>query len=213
MINATIQLPRFDASFNKAIKNEIRARINKHITGITHRIHARLAPIITARIQGTLEYQSLFGGQLQAELGIPNPAVIDTIISVWASNFSVKYNSSGRSFGSLNIGLTQDDYTDVLTLPEASFFYTSGNTSGVIDWLRWLLLEGSSVIVRSYGFTGDTTRGSRTGLGVMIQRDGLQWRVPPEFAGTASDNFVLRALRTIDKDIDQLVQEELDKGL
>lgn len=213
MLKASLRLPRFDAEFNKNIKNEIRKIIAQNITGITHRIHSRIGTIIRVRIQNTLEYQSLFGGQLQAELGIPNPDVIENIINTWASNFSVKYNSSGRAFGSLNIGLIQDDYTDVLSLPEASFFYTSGNTSGVIDWLRWLLLEGSNVIVRSYGFTGNETRGSRTGLGVMVSREGGSWRVPPEFAGTASDNFVLRALLAIDKDIDRVVQEEIDKGL
>jgi len=81
-----------------------------------------------------------------------------------------------------------------------------------IDWLRWLLHEGSGAIIRDYTFSSGFHRRSRTGLGIMVETGG-SWQMPPEFAGTASDNFVLRALETIDQEIDNIVRQEITKGI
>ena len=63
---------------------------------------------------------------------------------------------------------------------------------GDLHWLRWLLLEGYKVLVVGFHFRFQPGRG-RSQLGYM--RKGGFWRVPPEYAGTADDNFVTRALR------------------
>ena len=213
MIDAKIKLPNFKADFDKNIRAEINKVIRRSIGNVTENIKRRIQKSAENLIKGSPEYQSFFGGRLQAELGVPDPIVMDAVITKWIQGIQVKYNTTGGYFGSISIGMIQADYSDVLTMPEASYNYASGRGGGVIEWLRWLLLEGNNAIVRDYSFTDAKTRGSRTGLGVMVSRKGQVWRVPPEFEGTANDNFVLRALETIDKEIDNIVRQEITKGI
>ena len=213
MVQISISLPNFNSEFDANIHKDIRATLSKSINQVINNIKLRIQQKTKTALVGSPEYQSIFGGKLQAELGIPSPGSIDVIIDRWVAGITIKYlpTSKGR-FGTLSIGMIEADYSDVLTLNEASYSYTSGRTGGVIDWLRWLLLEGNNVIVRNYDFAPTITRGSRTRLGIMVNRQGGVWRVPPEFAGTQSDNFVLRALQEIDKEIDIIVRQEITKG-
>jgi hypothetical protein len=133
------------------------------------------------------------------------------LTDIWVNNIDVKFSQSGNSFGVFTIGIIQSDYSDVLSSPDASFSYASAFTSGTIEWLRWLLLEGTNVLVTSYDFVPSNE--GRTGMGTMVYKKSGSWTVPPEFAGTASDNFVLRALADIDKNFDVIIRQETTRGL
>lgn len=213
MAQIGITLPGFTAQFDKAIDQEIKSVISKGIKKVTGNIKRRVQVTARTLLTQSPEYQSFFGGALQAELGVPDPTVIDAVINQWIEGITVRYVTTGGKFGSVSLGMIESDYSDVLTMSEATYFYTGRNGSGSIDWLRWLLLEGNNAIVRDYDFTRSITRGSRTGLGVMVNRKGGVWRVPTEFAGIQTDNFVLRALQEIDKEIDIVVRQEITKGL
>jgi|2_EtaG_2_1085320.scaffolds.fasta_scaffold00016_25 hypothetical protein len=202
------------------IRGQLFSNVNKEITRIVKRnsvkvsrnIKEHVEKLLRSAIVGSPEYESFFGGKLQAELGVPDPSVIDTVIEQWMSGVTVKFLQGEGRFGTLSIGMIEDDYSDVLTLPDATYSYSSRKGGGLIDWLRFLLLEGSNVIVRDYDFTDSTKRGSRTGLGIMVGRSGGSWKVPDQFAGTAGDNFVLRALQEIDTEIDNIVRREVTRG-
>ena len=43
----------------------------------------------------------------------------------------------------------------------------------------------------------------------MVQGKGKKWRVPPEFSGTPRNNFVTRALDSIEDDIVKLMERKL----
>jgi len=213
MAEVSIELPGFSASFNKNVQAEVRQIVKRGIGTVVTNITRRLGLVVGAAIRESREYESLLAGTLRAEFGLPDPSAIDAVINEWIENIAVAYNSSGGQFGNLTIGIIDSDYSDVLTLPEASFSYSSRRGSGVLDWLRWLLLEGTNAIVRDYDFTSTTTRGSRTGLGIMVSRQGNAWTVPSEFSGTAGDNFVLRSLQSIDEEINNIVRQEITVGL
>ena len=68
--------------------------------------------------------------------------------------------------------------------------------------MRWLLLEGTRTIVSSYAYEPDNS--GRSGGGTM--RLGGIWRVPPQFAGTASENFVTRMFENKDKQIQPILK-------
>ncbi|MFM7852641.1 MAG: hypothetical protein ACKO96_12190, partial [Flammeovirgaceae bacterium] len=70
----------------------------------------------------------------------------------------------------------------------------------LLPWLSWLLYEGVSPIVRGYDVKITGNIYSRTGGALMI-KSNKNWRVPGEFAGTVTDNWVTRAIDSIEKDI------------
>jgi hypothetical protein len=191
--DVTIKLPAFKQDFERRIRGEILKRLTKKISSTTSNIRKRLVPAIIQEISDTNVYQGLSGGMLRGEIGLIDIGKLDTVINAWANNISVTYEKTNlrNSFGSINIGIINSNYSDVLTLPEATYIYQNyRNRQIIIDWLRWLLLEGGNIIVSGYSFYNDVGEG-RTGLGVM-KEDGGSWKVPSEFVGTADDNFATR---------------------
>lgn len=211
MINAKIVLPQFQKEFEKNIKDEVSALLNKKIPTILSNIKVRLQELLRLSITNSPEYQSIVSGILRVELGIQDTGVITTIVDTWANNIKVEYKPKSGSLGVISIGMIDEDYSDVLNLAEASYSYSTNISSGVIEWLRWLLIEGSSVIVVDYEFKPGAT--GRLGQGSMINRVGGGWSIPSQFAGTATDNFATRALISIDNEIDDIVRQEITRGL
>lgn len=207
-INASLKLINFEKEFNQNIIREIKNLLNLKMPSIVIKIKDRLKVELKNSISQSNTWQEVYSGMLRGELGIQNTGGLDNILDTWANGIMVKFNNN--ALGSIDIGMIQSDYSDVLTMPEASFAYASKNTSGVIEWLRWLLLESSSIIVSSYDFTPSNK--GRTGLGIM-KRNAGGWRVPAEHAGSATDNFVTRSLQDINKIIDEVVRQEITKGL
>ena len=70
-----------------------------------------------------------------------------------------------------------------------------------------------NIIQNKYEFSSSIKRGSRTGMGVMIEKAKGFWQVPPEFSGTSVDNFATRALGGIEMDIDKIVKNALESRL
>ena len=214
--DATIKLPAFKQDFERRIRAEILKILTKKISSTNSEIKKRLVPAIIQAINNTNVYQGLSGGMLRGEIGLVDIGKLDTVINAWASNISVTYEKTNlrNSFGSINIGIINSNYSDVLTLPEATYIYQNyRNRQIIIDWLRWLLLEGGNIIVSGYSFYNDVGEG-RTGLGVM-REDGGSWKVPAEFVGTADDNFATRALLSKDfqAKLDDIVRQEITKGI
>lgn len=207
---AKIELPNFKADFDKNILREIKSVINKAMPSIVNKIKSRLKVEFIRLVKDSEEYQALVAGDLRGELGLPDPTVVDRIIDAWADGIQVVFTNRGK-LGVIEIGMIQADYADVLSLPDASYVYASRDGNTVIEWLRWLLLESTSVIVVDYEFAA-SNRG-RTGLGIMVNRSGGGWRVPAQYAGTANDNFVTRALADIERSIDVIVRQEITKGI
>jgi len=209
-IRANIDLPNFKADFEKKILREIKTVINKAMPSIVNKIKSRLKAEFVRLVKESAEYTALVSGDLRGEIGLPDPTVVDTVIDAWADGIQVTFTKRGK-LGSIEIGMIQADYADVLSLPDASYVYASRDGSTVIEWLRWLLLESTSIIVVGYVFAA-SNRG-RTGLGIMVNRNGGGWRVPAQYAGTANDNFVTRALVDIERTIDIIVRQEITKGI
>ncbi len=210
MLEAKIRLPNFATEFDRNVVKEIKAHIFKRMPSISVGIKKRLQITLADLIRRSDEYSSLTGGELRGQIGLEDPSSIEAIIDRWAEGIEVRFLKNKR-FGSIKIGMIQSDYSDVLTMPEASYTYVARKGSKVIDWLRWLLLEGSQSIVQDYNFAA--SKQGRTGLGIMVSKEGGSWKVPAAYAGTAEDNFVTRSLRDIEKEIDIVVKQEVSKGL
>jgi len=209
-IKANISLPNFESEFNKNINLEIKKIIQKNIGKVISNIERRLQDQVRKLISDSEEVASIRNGQLTGELGIVATSNIDVIIEQFSQSVEVRYLPRGK-FGTLVISIINSDYSDVLSMPESSYIYSSrSGRSGVIEWLRWLLLEGRSTIVAGYDFQGGG--GGRTGRGIMVRRQNEGWSIPSRFAGTASDNFVTRSLANIDDIIESIIRQEITKG-
>ena len=158
----------------------------------------------------------MVGGELQAELGVPDSATrLSGILDIWLNSMKISKRTirpvGGKISGGITINMIKEDYSDVLGTSE-SFYTTSKGQQ--IPWLDWLLLAGDRTIVADYIFTEDISFGkSRTGLGLMRHQRAGRWHVPREFAGTAKNNFVTRALSPLQDKVINIMQKEVAKRL
>jgi len=200
----------FKNEFDKEVRKELQVYIAKNLRGLALVIKERLREVVTLLIRDSDVYKSIQSLTLLGELGLPDPSDIDDIIEVWADTVRVKFEKT-KELGKLEIGIIRSDYFDVLALPSASYTYITENSGGTIEWLRWLLTEGTSPIVLGYEFKKGPL--GRTGRGVMVEKTGGSWRIPERFAGTEANNFVIRAMADIEGSIDRVVEDVLTKGL
>lgn len=203
----------FDNIFDKKIEKEIKKYVKSKVISLIPQIKLELQKSFFKVVEQSIEYQSIVKDfNLAGELGITNiDYALNAILHVWSSNIVIKFIQTKGKFGTLSIQMINDDYSDVLSLSEATIIYQSSKSDGRLEWLRWLLLEGGNTIISEYEFQPDRGMG-RTGFGIMVQKTGGGWSVPSEYAGTANDNFITRALSNFNLEIEQALSKVF-KGL
>lgn len=209
-LKLSVLLPNFETDFNKNVNLEIKKVISKNISKTLSRVETRLQDRVRTLISDSEEVSSIRNGELQGQLGIVLTGGIDVIIDQFSKSVNVQYLPKGK-FGTIVIRIINSDYSDVLSLPESFYSYSeTDGRGGIIEWLRWLLLEGRSTIVAGYDFQPGAE--GRTNKGMMVKMQNGGWSIPSRFAGTANDNFVTRSLMNIDKDIESIIRQEITKG-
>lgn len=203
-----------NSEIEKKILNAILDIINSKLNLAKNNIINGLQELVRTAITSEPEYQSLVAGQLKYELGIDNTAKIEQIIDIWISNIDINFTSASitgsQITGQIMISMIKSDYSDVLSSEAASI--TDINTGSVVPWLYWLLLGGGDILVKNYEVLIGPNPRSRTGNAIMISSKN-NWRMPPQYAGTAEDNWVYRAISKLDSQIENLMQIELEKVL
>lgn len=195
------------SDIKKDIDNQYSKSISKNFATIERVLNQKIEQIVSQRLLAGLP---VIQGNDLAEIGVPdiNTRLV-SIVQAIATNIRVKVSGTKRI--SLNITILEDDYSDVLSLPEAVYAYTSATGSGILEWAKWILLGGNGTIVGGFDFAPVTSPFSRTGGGLM--RPGGGWRMPSGLSGTANDNILTRALENIEKDIQLIVSKELQRIL
>lgn len=188
----------------KALLSDVTAYFNK----IADKMKNAIPTIVVDNIINQPEYSALLNGILQYELGITNPAsrlseIIATIKSGAIINIKSPKIVSNKIFASIKLQMIQKDFADLLSIGSASFTSEKGSQ---IEWLRWLLLEGDSIIISDYNFILGPSKASRTGMGIMRQSSGGSWRIPPEYAGNITNNWITRGLDSATSQIDQFLE-------
>jgi len=187
------------------LNKEIQNIVYKNIPKIQNAINDKIEKIVFQRlITGvpTIQGQDVF------EIGVPDiNNRLASIIRVASQSIEVKV-SRGKIL-KIDIGILRQDYSDLLSLPESVFTYTSARGSGILEWLRWLLIEGNGVIVGGFEFSPIPSAFSRTSGGVMTAGSG--WSVPSNLAGSSQNNILTRALQNIEKDIETIIKQELQR--
>jgi hypothetical protein len=203
-----IKLVDSDATVNKAILNALIPELNKYLDKIYNRMSNEIPDILINSIQAQPEYASLLGGQLRGEFGIVDPQsrINDILSTIKNGKVVTKTPVSivGQKIkGGIKLEMVRKDLQDLLSLGSASFSTEKGSN---LEWLRWLLTEGDSIIIGSHEFVFGPSPFSRTGLGIMRQGSG-GWRVPPEFAGSINNNWITRAIDASSAQINDIMKK------
>lgn len=216
MIKMKVSLPSDRVMYQKllgAVRNHLNSAMHLAAAGITKRVREYAEDLV----ENTSTYGSLLTGELLGELGIPDvqgrlKAVVEAVgKSVHVQVIPIRVNGTKLN-GGLRVQMLRSDFEDLLALPAAEYY----SNQYLIPWLQWILLEGDKIIITTHEIFKDLSpsqkASSRTGKALM--RPGKGWRVPPEYAGVADDNFLTRAfgdeLTKIKDRITTIVSEELE---
>ncbi len=190
-------------NIKKKIMKSLISQLKTKIPALKPRVETIVRGLIGKYIKLSPEYLSFGGGILQQELGVLDPySSLDDMLAILVGSVTVKmrpvYQRGGQIGGGFTVrAVPTDFYNQVTTLGK----YTSENGHDV-PWLQWLLTAGDEIIIKDYGisFGGKAKMFSRTG-GPIMRKGGQGWgigasksRVPPEYSGTSTNNFVTRAM-------------------
>ena len=195
-----------------AIQDYLQPAFNK-----TQQSVQKLLPEIAKQaLMSEPEYNSLLAGQLRAELGVPDASErIESLFDYWSANMVIVTKpitiKASRLHGGFNLNLIKSDFSDIIDLPLG--IVTDNISGSVIPWLKWLLLDGSKILIRNYQVQMGSNSRSRTGQAIMISSDKQNWRVPAQFAGTINNNWITRAINRLDDTVINNIESELEKNI
>lgn len=205
----------FDISkkIGQAIANDINAAMYKVMSSAT--LDDNIYSALLEAIKVSPEYDALTNGQLKVELGLTNvEATINDIVQKLSDNMEINFSQisfSGNNFyGGLEISVSRDDFSDVLSAVGA--VYTTKNGKDV-PWLEWLLLRGDDIILSDYKIIYGSYQGSNTQAGIMIPSVGSTWKIPSEYSGNSDNNWITRMLEDIDERLVGIFYVELLRNL
>jgi len=206
----TLRILESNQEIQTSILRSLLPEVKKYLDGAINKLKISLPLLLEQSILTTPEYMSLSSGKLRLEFGIPDPvAKINGLINIWLNNIEYIYQTpsiQGQTIrANFSAGLVKTDYSDVLGSNFAQVIDQSGYS---LPWLQWLLLDGNKIIVPSHQVVIGPNRASRTGFAIMRQ-SSVGWQVPTEFAGTANDNWITRAIDSAAPEIEQLLDRVL----
>jgi hypothetical protein len=112
----------------------------------------------------------------------------NSIISAIKDSINVKIVQFNKTLqGGITVEFQPANFINLLNIPQGHTAIAGGD----LHWMDWLIKRGDRIIIVNYQYNPQSGVG-RSGLGNMIP--GGAFRVPPQFAGTDTDNFITRAL-------------------
>jgi hypothetical protein len=212
MSNLSLQFKLLDnqKEISKKILEALLPLAQEYFERVTDNLSNNIADIIISYIKNEPEYESLLNGTLKYEFGIPDAGPrIEFILSHIKSSGVTKIQNpiirGNRIVASYQVQLIKSDFENLLAVGSSSFTTEKGQQ---LDWLRWLLIEGDTLIITGYEFEFGPNIGSRTGMGIM--KMGNSWRVPPEFAGNVNNNWITRGINSAVPEIDQYLMKAME---
>jgi hypothetical protein len=217
-----VELRTSDSEFNAKIRFALSKKMTKKLESRITTIARRSRILLRTAILNNETVQDLISGQLKVDFGLTEDLArssVSQIINAIGDAVSVEFFPGGASGdrvgGGYKIGtirvLINGNQASGIVLGKANVSYDSNGSK--IDWLRWLMTAGSQVVIAGYevASTVDYDGRSRSGGGFMIKTGG-DFRVDPEHAGTAGDNFITRAISSIGPEIGKIIKEEIKRG-
>lgn len=210
-LDGYLKLQESESQIAKKILEALQPKIDNYLKKIFNKISPKIKELIIDAIKNAPEYSSLLNGQLKAEFGLPDSeSRVNSILNFW-ENVIVEYKEAkvstrGNLSGGFKISMIQRDFNDVLS-SEAATFTTEKNIE--LNWLEWLLLFGNKTIIKDYNVELGPNPRSRTGMAIMKGAISGKWSVPGAFAGTINNNWITRAIDSVDESINDLLTKAI----
>ncbi len=186
-----------------AIAKEVNPRVKKNAPKVRDNIKA----LIPKWIAEQPEMQSIATGgsqSLAAQFGLPTGSrqlIVDSIGTSVANSMTIEIKPLDKNLsGSIQFMIQPITYNNLL---EQSLAKVTTKKGTILEWLDWLILRGTQMIIMGYTYEPGT--GGRSGGGTMA--GGGSWRVPPQYSGTINDNFITRALSGKDRELTSALKE------
>jgi len=170
-------------------------------------IKRELPNIIKTAIENTPEYSSILSGKLKYEFGIPDSSIkLNNLIDIWIENIRYPYMKPtimrNKIKSTFEVNAIRVDFAEVLYSNDALVI---DNIRGYnLPWLEWLLLEGNKTIISKQEVVIGPNNFSRTGNAIM-RDSNKSWKVPAEFSGTVTNNWITRAIDGVEGNIQSLL--------
>jgi len=211
MPNARLILATTPSQFAAKVQFLVAPKVDKILVKAKPAIQTRISNLLRIAIEGSLTIQSLKNGQLRIDFGLTDDAAasaVSDIVNAVVTSVNIFFNKSrrGKTLGTLVIQIDPATVSAAVETSSMGSYFSNGHQ---ITWLDWLMTKGTQVIIEDFEVTStvDYDDRSRSGGGFMLQTGGI-FRVAPEFAGTAGDNFVSRAIIANGPNIRRIIQEE-----
>lgn len=207
-----IKLLESDKQIAHSILQALLPDTANYLKDIIKYLQSNLPNVVSSAIIDTPEYQSIMSGSLQYELGIPNPSNnLSGLIDIWSKNIKINYSppiiANNKIKGSFSANMIKVDFSDVLYSDYAIVYDTLRGYS--LPWLEWLLLEGNKTIIQNQSVIFGPSKYSRTGYALM-KDSSSSWKIPSEFAGTISDNWITRAIDGAANNIQSVIEKAIE---
>lgn len=211
----SVNLIESDSDIKNKILTEIKVVLQQAIVKSIPSIRQLISTKIKNALMNEPEYQSLINGKLKGEFGLPNASQkVNEVLGIWTNNIKITANPvtivGSRIKGGFKLDMIDSTYSDVLANDGA--IVVDGVSGVVLPWLEWLLLYGNKIIVKNYEVQFGANPRSRSGMALMMSSKN-NWRVPSEFAGTSTNNWVTRAIDRVDDSILDIIQKEIEKNI
>ncbi len=214
MLKFNLKLVESDTQIKKMIFDALAQDLNDTIRKSLPEINENIKDMVKDSLKQEPEYSSLKSGQLRAEFGIKDPNDVDKVIEamVDAAKITlvpVKVTQMGVSGGFKYTMLKADDLDGVIFTDIASVIDDKGY---YLPWLKWLLYDGGKPLVKKFRVKMGSSNRSRSGMAIMVKSKS-NWRVPPQFAGSISSNWVTRSIDKLDQKITNTIQKIIEKNI
>jgi len=193
------------------MKNHLNVTFSKAISEIITEVKI----VISEALKQEPEYESLMSGSLKYEFGIPDSGTVDIVIEEMVNTLNLEYkpvtiNNLGLSGEYKLTMIKSDDINGIINNQSAKV--VDGGRGYELPWLSWLLFQANKPIVKNFEVKIAPNPSSRTGMAIMVDSN-KNWRVPPEFAGTISNNWTTRAIEKTETKILKVMQTYIEKYL
>lgn len=199
----------------QSFKNSILKEISVYLDGVVKKasivIKKECASIVDRAIRTSVEYNAMLensGSVLYGEIGRPDiDKILNQIIEKIKSEIIVNpfptIIANGGLSGGLEVKILELSHKSLFSIKNTYFLSENGFD---VNWLQWLLFEGTKTVVFNYTYsdTGKQQNLSRTGTGIMI-KSKKNWGMDGRFSGVAGNNWLTRSMDTIEKDIPNLI--------
>jgi len=213
-MNIGIKILESDSTIAKKILNALQPELSRVFNKAISKIESDIQKALVLALKQEPEYGQLISGILRTEFGIADTANVEVIVQKLAETTRVRVSpvlvaGNGLKGGIIIEAIQSDNISNIINADEA---YVVDRKGYSMPWLEWLLLRGNSVLVKGYEVKYGPSPNSRSGNGIMVNSN-QDWRVPPEYKGTAESNWTTRAISRLDREIVTIIKTNIEKSI